>query len=864
MSAALHHALLGLSIAALAAAGLRLASLAAPDGLERGLAALTLVAAAAIVQALGLGLVGLGSDPVALGLASLATWAVARAALPQPGLRLTTELARGATRLPLTERLALGALGGAAIAYTAWLLRYPAIGFDASIYHFAEVAAWVREGSPGSVEYVSHAFPVGHYPVSGEVLAAWAAGIARSFAVLSLWAPALFVTLGLASWLGLRELGAGRRLRVLAIVALLSSPWLVRELAEPLTDLASLAWLATCAALCAAARRRPALVVPAVVAAGLAVGTKTTALVPLVAVLAATAVALRGRLRPLAPWLAGAAALAVAAGGYWYLRNLVEHGSPSWPFLTTPWGDPAPAFVELLDVRFAERPLDTLDGRTGRYAEFLAGGLGNSGAALVAPLLARTRQVALSAGVTALALLAWAMAPVTGLTRSPLVDPPDVWILSTTRYLLPVIACSIVTLVLAARVNRPGRALAVAALAVSAAWSLAEDAALGFPHLPSAATLVAGAGLGTVLAAVATWAGPRLPRRACRRRPWRSRRRPRSAPRTGGAGLPRAARRGDRVGALAGRRLTEWFTSQPGFDGEGRRVTFVGRFVAAELAGAHFQHKLELLPPDAGCGLVRRRARQGWVVIAGPEVGRGVLGIGPLPATRCRPAARALYDDGQLRIYAARPWPPYAHDAGLHPRAGARPARGGHRPDRRLLPAVGRVRLPLPRRPSGPRGALPHHDLRRPRRDRGPGAAAADPGARRRRVGVRPPTYPYLLAAVTRSPGDSYTAGRLANALLGVMAAGLVFLIARRLWDDRAALAAAAVSAVAPPLVYLSVALMSEALFVVLELAAVLALLCWRDDRRLRFVLVAGVLCGLRALTTGERPGGRVGRARRA
>jgi hypothetical protein len=656
VSAAAHHALLGLSIAALAAAGLRLASLAAPDGLERGLAALTLVAAAAIVQALGLGLVGLGSDPLALGVASLATWAAARAALPEPELRLATELARWAGRLPLTERLALGALGGAAIAYMAWLLRYPAVGFDASIYHFAEVAAWVREGSPGSVEYVSHAFPVGHYPVSGEVLAAWAAGIARSFVPLSLWAPALFVMLCLASWLGLRELGAGRRLRVLAVVALLSSPWLVRELAEPLTDLASLAWLATCASLCAAARRRPALVIPAIVAAGLALGTKTTALVPLVAVLAATAVALRGRLRSLGPWLAGAATLAVAAGGYWYLRNLVQHGSPSWPFLTTPWGDPAPAFVELLDVRFAERPLDTLDGRTGRYAEFLAGGLATLGAALVAPLLARTREVALSAGVTALALLAWTMAPVTGLTRSPLVDPPDVWVLSTTRYLLPVIACSIVTLVLAARANRPGRALAVAALAVSAGWSLAEDVALGFPKLPSAATLVAGAGLGTVLAAVATWAGPRLPRA---RLPA-----PAFAVAAVGVGAllglagPGYLERHAEVtesGALAGRRLTEWFVSQPGFDGEGRRVTFVGRFVAAELAGPRFQHELELLRPDAGCGLVRRRARQGWVVIARPEVGGGVLGIGPLPASRCRPAARALYDDGQMRIYAARP-----------------------------------------------------------------------------------------------------------------------------------------------------------------------------------------------------------------
>lgn len=113
----------------------------------------------------------------------------------------------------------------------------------------------------------------------------------------------------------------------------------------------------------------------------------------------------------------------------------------------------------------------------------------------------------------------------------------------------------------------------------------------------------------------------------------------------------------------------------------------------------------------------------------------------------------------------------------------------------------------------------------------------------------RPPTYPYFLAGVYAVSGDSFTAGRLANALLGVLAVWLIFLIARRLWGDGAALAAAAVGAVAPPLVYLSTALMSEPLFIVFELAAILTLLRWLDDRRHRWVVACGVLCGLCALT---------------
>jgi hypothetical protein len=113
----------------------------------------------------------------------------------------------------------------------------------------------------------------------------------------------------------------------------------------------------------------------------------------------------------------------------------------------------------------------------------------------------------------------------------------------------------------------------------------------------------------------------------------------------------------------------------------------------------------------------------------------------------------------------------------------------------------------------------------------------------------RPPTWPYLLAAVYRVSGDSWTAGRLTNALLGALLVPLSFLLGRRLWDEATGLVAAGIAAVAPPLAYMSAALMSEPLFLVLELAALLAVLRYRDERRLRWALAAGVLCGLCALT---------------
>ena len=54
---ALHHALLGMSVAALGAAGLRAASLMAPAGLARAVAAVVLAAGWAVTEALMLGLV---------------------------------------------------------------------------------------------------------------------------------------------------------------------------------------------------------------------------------------------------------------------------------------------------------------------------------------------------------------------------------------------------------------------------------------------------------------------------------------------------------------------------------------------------------------------------------------------------------------------------------------------------------------------------------------------------------------------------------------------------------------------------------------------------------------------------------------
>jgi len=114
----------------------------------------------------------------------------------------------------------------------------------------------------------------------------------------------------------------------------------------------------------------------------------------------------------------------------------------------------------------------------------------------------------------------------------------------------------------------------------------------------------------------------------------------------------------------------------------------------------------------------------------------------------------------------------------------------------------------------------------------------------------RPPSYPYLLGGIYAVFGEVDTAGRLAGALLGVLAVWLVYLIARHVWQDQTALVAAAVAAVFPGLVLLNQALISEPLFVVAELAAVLfALRARAAGGDLRWAALAGLSCGLAALT---------------
>ena len=646
LSALSLHCLLVLAILALAAAAWRVAAALAPPGLLRLITAAPLAAAAAAAAAIVLGAVSLGSSPIALSAAAAATWLATRRLLPTPAPGAWSGLARWYRELPQGRRAAFGAVAGALLAFTAWALRYPSLGLDGVVYHLSEVAMWVQQGTPGSRELVIYEYPVTSYPVTNEVLLTWVAGIARGFAVTVVWTP-LMLALGIAAaWAGLRELRVPFLAASAAVAAVVLIPVGFDQLRQPSTDVAALAWLACCATLALASHRHPRLLVPAVVAAGLGVGTKATVAPFAVLALLLALLRARGELRRLTGPLAVACALAAVVGGLWYARNLVDHGSPLWPFLAAPWGDPVPPYMARFATSLLERPMATLDGRLGDYEGLLAGAPLLMAGALVAPLLVRSRSVLAAAAAAAGGVLLWAAGPFSGNAQvNPLLD----FSLTATRYLLPACAVAALALALAARAGGARGATATALLLGSAGWSAAGVAELGFPRAPSAFTLLAGATAG---AALALAAGAVAGRRGRWPRPSRTLATAASAGAVLATGALLAAaepgfveRHAETPGITS--TVAEWAAGRPEFGSGGLEVAFAPASLSV-LAGEELEHRLEVIPADEPCERIRGRLGRGWVVVRSDPAKQLML---PFGADECLAGTQPLFDDGAVRVY---------------------------------------------------------------------------------------------------------------------------------------------------------------------------------------------------------------------
>ena len=673
MAPLITHTLLLVALIALCGAGLRAGAALGGTGAMRVLAAAAIAATAAGLWTLALGLLDLGSDSVLLTVAACATWLAAIRFLPRPRAAVSTELRERWNALPVGMRVAIGAAAGTLVAVAAWCLHNPALVGDGLHYYVPVVVAWVQGGDAPAMHAVTTDAPLEAYPLTTELLTAWAAGISRSFVPVSLSTPAMLALLALAGWSGMRAMGASRPAAALAVAALATSPLLVTQLNTFKSDVPALAWLASCAALCAGALRAPGLLVAAVLAGGLAVGAKTTALPLAVVCLLGAAIAQRRRLRPLAVPLALAALAAAVVGGLWYVRNLLLHGSPLWPFVTTPWGDPSP-FLFGTDDRLLWDP-SSASGRLDEYGRALWGALALLVGGLAAWLMTRTRRVVIVSAATALAFLLWTNAPTTAFPDGPIFDGLQG---GSVRYLLPAIAAGAAALGLAASAAGVGARVATAVLALALAANLVGDARLGLigdfepaaafevdPMLPSALVPLAGAAVGAAVVAVAGSIRGSAPRLGWP--PWL---RPTLAGLCGAlvAALLALAASGyvERSTALASTPPgAAWLVREPVYAADDEAPVALQARIIATLAGDRLRHPLGLLTPDEDCGQVFAANDDGWVVINISDVpvaaGSDATGIADyaravqareLQQARCLEGRAAAYRDPQVRIYA--------------------------------------------------------------------------------------------------------------------------------------------------------------------------------------------------------------------
>jgi hypothetical protein len=308
--------------------------------------------------------------------------------------------------------------------------------------------------------------------------------------------------------------------------------------------------------------------------------------------------------------------LALGTGGVWYIRNLVTHGSPLWPFTSTPWGDPQPpgfrTYTSLL-----QDPSATLHGRTGPYLALASGGILLVLGGFAAGVVGRGRATRLAGAAVLLGLLVWAASPTSGLSRFASLSAP----VSQLRYLLPVIATAALGLVLLAR-DRPSSGLVIRATFVAViAWNVGQDLFGGTsPAFPVKALVV-----GAVAGAASFW----LSRRFVPATRWAG-----PAALAGGlavlvALLGVSVRNHDaRLAAndlTFDQKLARYMARQPGFLRSTSGVAMAPE-LSGTLVGYRLRHRLRLLSLPAPCADLAALRQHSWVIVRDDEANRQLLG----------------------------------------------------------------------------------------------------------------------------------------------------------------------------------------------------------------------------------------------
>jgi hypothetical protein len=196
--------------------------------------------------------------------------------------------------------------------------------FDSVWYHLPWAASFAQTGQVTGLRFTDVEYLTAFYPATAELF--HALGI-----VLFGGGDALSPGLNLA-WLGLVLLAAyvvGRPLQrgwltgLGGALAMAAPMLLLSQAGSAANDVVGVFFLIAAVALLVNGPERPAVLVLAAVAAGLAVSVKLSLLAP-VAALTVGVLLWRRRVRPALLWLVPL----LLAGGFWYLRNLITVGNP--------------------------------------------------------------------------------------------------------------------------------------------------------------------------------------------------------------------------------------------------------------------------------------------------------------------------------------------------------------------------------------------------------------------------------------------------------------------------------------------------------------------------------------------------------
>jgi hypothetical protein len=645
------------SVAGIGSAAARLSRRATAAGDLRLAATGALTAAIAVAETLLLGLVGLGGNALVIAGAAVVTWLVVRLTVTAVGPS-SIELARvGWARLGASSRALLGAATAVGITEAAYLIGRPVIGTDGLIYHLADPAIWVTDGHPGSMHATVSGLPIQAYPKTGEVLFSWAIGTARTPVVTTLVMVAALGLAAVCSWSVLRRIGVDQWVAVTLTTSLVLCPVVVTQLSGPNTDLLTLAWVLCTAALCLGAINESALLPIALVAGGVAVGTKTTAIPIVVVLLAVTGWRTRHDLLRHRVGLTLASATALGVGVVWYLQDLAVYHAPLYPFSRLPSGPPLPPVITALGARFLRNPAAAVRVATATgYARGLGAGLVlAAGVVITALLLPTVRErrlrglIAITVAAATAEALVWSAAPFTGASGQP---GSRTLVLAGIRYLLPGLALFAVAVGLA---SRAGGVLGLAARAIAVVAVIADLWAnrsfqLGIrPHL---ATIIAAALVGG-LVAVTVGATHTLSK-------W-----PIATPRVlaGGIAVVLVGTMSAATHGYLGRHLTiaraahvdepailSWLAQQPTWS-NGHLPIASGPVADALFAGPTFNHPLSVITEQTSCADVQAAARRGWVVLPTAPEPPEVPGATSYDRSRCLTGEQPAFSAGGVAVY---------------------------------------------------------------------------------------------------------------------------------------------------------------------------------------------------------------------